>query len=444
MYDVLILGGGPGGYHAALCAAKEGLSVALVNDGLLGGVCLNEGCVPTKTFLHSAKHLKTHEEFGVTHEAPRLDFLSLQARKRNIIDTLVKSIAASIKKAGVTYIEGKGIVSPVADGFAVVANDATIEAKKLIIATGSKAIVPPIPGAELSHVYTSGDMLELTEIPQNLIVVGGGVIGLEMATFFAAAGTTVTVVEATDAVGGSIDKDCEKILRSALKKKGIQILCNTKVTTIENDSVTIEDVKGSKTVIADAVLLSVGRKPNSAGIDLEELGVVSENGVIETDNCCRTTVDGLYAIGDVNGKWLLAHTAYAEAETVIATIAGRKKKIDYDSIPSVIYTAPEASSVGLTEMQATDRGLEYVVKKRPLGGNGRFLAETHKERGLCKVLISSDGVILGVHMVGVYASELVHAAAMMVQLKLTVEQVEQLVLPHPTVGEIIKEIIVEG
>lgn len=444
MFDLVVLGGGPGGYHAALQAAHKGLSVALVEKNEVGGVCLNEGCVPTKTLLNSGKLLSTKEGFGVLREKGGLDIAALQERKESIIATLRKSIQSSLKNAGVTTVTGVGILSKSHDVFDITVNDETLAAKSVIVATGSTAVIPPIPGHDQDFVYTSRELLSLESIPKHLVVVGGGVIGLEMANFYADCSAQVTIIEALPNVGGALDKDVEKVLTSTFKKKGITLYTKTKVLSIGDHSITAEGSKGNIELDCDAVLLSVGRRSNVTGYGLEELDVVIDRDAIATDECCETNIKGLYAVGDVNGKWLLAHTAYREAEIAVDAILGNRQAMPYDVIPSVIYTSPEVASVGLTEALAAEKGIEVVVKKRPLGGNGRFLAETHKERGLCKVLLSPEGLILGVQMVGLYASELINAAAILVQLKVTKEQVAQLILPHPTVGEIIKEIILEG
>lgn len=444
MFDLIVIGGGPGGYHSALQAAHKGLTVCLIEKEQLGGVCLNRGCIPTKTMLHSSKLLKDTSPFAVIRSEGTLDLPLLHERKEKVMSTLQKSLHTLMKSADITVINGFGFIESVAPTFVVTVGEATYEAKNCILATGSKPVVPPIPGVDRDFVYTSDSMLKLQEIPASLVVIGGGVIGLEMATFYADAGSSVTIIEAQGSIGGQLDPDIEKILRALCKKKGITILCDTTVTAIEENSVFCETKKGEQALSCDAVLLSVGRAPNCTGLGLEECGVSFHDKALKTDEQCRTSVPGLYAVGDINGKWLLAHTAYREAEVAVATILGETESVVYEQIPSVIYTAPEVASVGLTEAEAIAQGMEIEVKKRPLGGNGRFLAETHKERGLCKVVLSQEGVVLGVQLIAPYASEVICSAAILVQLGINKEQIAQLVLPHPTIGEILKETIVEG
>lgn len=444
MYDLLIIGGGPGGYHAALNAASKGMSVALVEKDTLGGVCLNRGCIPTKTMLYSSKLLKDTVPFGVSRSGLAMDMMLLQQRKETVTTTLTKSLNTLMKNHGVELIKGEATVVSAEPSFSVVVGAATFEAQSLIVATGSRPFIPSIPGIDREFVYTSDEILQLEELPREITVIGGGVIGLEMATFFSDAGSSVTIVEAMGTIGGELDADIEKILRSTCKKKGIKILCDSRVVAIEEKKVLCRTAKGEQYISCDAVLLSVGRTPNSENLGLEALDITRDGMAIKTDKQCRTSVRGLYAVGDVNGKWLLAHTAYREAEVAVAAILGEKQQVVYEHIPSVLYTTPEVASVGLTEAEASLKGIDVKVKKRPLGGNGRFLAETHKERGLCKVVLSREGVLLGVQLIGPYASEIITSATILVQLEVTREQIGQLVIPHPTVSEIIKETIVEG
>jgi dihydrolipoamide dehydrogenase len=446
MYDLIVVGGGPGGYHAALKARKAGLSTALIEKSSIGGVCLNEGCVPSKTLLNSSKKIKKITGVALSDEGERvLNLDELMVRKNKIISTLTNSIKSSLKKSGVTIFEGEATLDEKDDnGFSVLVEGQSLSAKNIIIATGSTPIIPKIDGVEKSIVVTSSELLSTDTIPKSLVVVGGGVIGLEMATFFAESGSDVTVVEYAPQIATGFDIDCVKILSSSLKKLGVKVLTSTEVIKIEDGGVVAKNSKGELNIPAEKVLVSVGRAPNTASLEMSNYGLTLESGAIKTDDSCKTSVSGVYAIGDVNGRSLLAHTAYREADVAIDSIVGKSSIVNYQTIPSVIYTHPEVASVGLTAEKAKDMGLEVIEKKRPFGSNGRFLAETDRERGVCKVVIEEGtGTILGVHLAGLYSSEIISAAAILVQLKINADQVEELVLPHPTVAEIIKETILE-
>ena len=441
MFDLVILGGGPGGYHSALLGAEAGLSVALIEKARLGGVCLNEGCIPSKTLLNSAKYATDHSAFALDDSLNHIDFEVLQKRKDKVINTLVKSIGTSLKKEGVTVVNGAGFFVATKSGFACEVGGEIIKAKHAIVATGSTPIRPNIPGADLPHVLTSTEMLNLTTPPKSLVVIGGGVIGLEMASVYAAAGSDVTVVEMHDQLAGHLDRDLEKILRSSLKKQKITMLTSARCEEITEKQVVVETAKGIQEIDAKMVLMSIGRVPCVFGYGLENLDLEVGHR-IEVNKHCETSLSNLFAIGDVNGKSLLAHTAYREAEVAINTILGKQDAMVYDMIPSVIYTRPEVASVGLTEAQAVEKGISITVASRPFGSNGRFLAETDKERGLCKVVLDATGQkILGVHLAGLYASEMIATGALLVQLGITKEQLASVVLPHPTVSEIIKDTI---
>ncbi len=442
MYDLLILGGGPAGYHSALKATKKGLSVALIEKKRLGGVCLNEGCIPSKTILHSSKMVHDFSHFTPKESPSTVDLAGVQQRKRAVVQTLAKALQKAIQKTDITLFEGEGVLTEsTPQQITIIVNGKKLVGKNLICATGSSPIIPNISGIDSPKVVTSEELLQQESTLSSLLIIGGGIIGLEMATFFAEIGTKVTIIETSETIAPTMEKEVIKVLATALKKKSITILTSTTVTAITETGVLAQNAKGEMNLEAEKILLSVGRRAN--GDFLKEWGILVDNGAVITDKRCRTNYPNIFACGDVNGKQMLAHTAYREAEIAIDAILGKESSIKYTTIPTIIYTHPEVASVGLTTKMALHQGVEVVEKKRPFGGNGRFLAETERERGLCKVVLGMDGTILGVHLVGIYASELITTATLLVELKVKASQLESIIFPHPTMSEIIKETIVE-
>jgi dihydrolipoamide dehydrogenase len=447
--DLIILGGGPAGYVAAERAAAGGLSVTLFEERSLGGVCLNEGCIPTKSILYSAKLLdgaRRGASYGVRADGASLDHAAVMKRKNKVVRTLVSGVAAKMKAHGVTVIQKSGTVAgKTPSGFAVTDGEREYEASRLLICTGSEPIIPPIPGVaegiESGFALTSREALELTDIPKELVIVGGGVIGLEMACYFRTAGSHVTVVEMLDKIAGPTEAEISKILLGNLQKKGIEFKLGRRVTGVTpGKSVSTDD----GVIDVDKVLLTIGRKPRTSGAGLEALGVFIERGAVVTDGHLRTNVPNVYAAGDVNGKIMLAHTAYREAEVAVNHILGRADSMRYDAIPSVIYTSPEAACVGETEESAAARGLPFKTVKLSMRYAGRYLAENDGGDGICKLVADArDGRLLGVHMIGGYASEIIFSAAMMIESRRPADALKKLIFPHPTVGEIIKELLFE-
>ncbi|MEG2377195.1 MAG: dihydrolipoyl dehydrogenase [Clostridia bacterium] len=448
MYDLIVLGGGPGGYLAAERAAAEGLSVALVEKRFLGGVCLNEGCIPTKTLLNSAKiydYTKHGEAYGVTVSSSKLDHKAVIARKNEVRDKLVAGIRGALRAGKVKVFEAEGIITGKGNGFTVQAGDEIIEGNNLIIATGSVSVVPPIPG--LREAVTSGfamtnrEILDMEELPKKLVVIGGGVIGLEMASYFNSAGCSVTVIEMLPNIAGANDREISDILLKSYTKKGIDFKLGAKVVELDSKSVSYELDGKTVKIPADRVLVSIGRRAASpAGI--ESIGVALTRGSIITDEFCKTNIPGVYAAGDVNGKSMLAHTAYREAEVAVNNIVGKADRVRYNAIPAVIYTNPEVAGVGETEESAKSRGIKYKKSVVSMMFSGRYMAENTEYDGICKVLADEKtDRIIGVHMIGSYASEVIMSAAMMVELEMRIRDVKQMVFPHPTVAEIIREAI---
>ncbi len=451
-YDLIVLGGGPGGYLAAERAAKGGLKTLLFEKNALGGVCLNEGCIPTKTLLNAAKtyeHALHGAAYGVTCADVRLDQQAVIQRKNNVVRTLVSGIRAKMKAAGVTVVmEEAKITGRNADGFTLMAAGKSYTGRHLVIATGSSAAIPPIPGIRENmgdFVLTSREILELTQIPEKLTVIGGGVVGLEMAAYYAAAGAKVTVVEMLDHIAGGVDREISLLLQRDLEKKGITFLLGHKCLSAEPGAVHTQDRAGQDhTVAADRVLISIGRRANCDGIGLENIGVNFDKSGIKTDLFCRSNVPGVYAVGDVNGHHMLAHTAYREAEVAVSNILGKPDTMRYHANPSVIYTQPEVASVGKTEEECKDKGIDYEVQKLSMRYSGRFVAENEGADGLCKILIDKKRrTVIGVHLIGTYAGEIIWGAAEMIELHLRVQDARQIIFPHPTVSEILREVLWE-
>ena len=452
MFDLIVIGGGPAGYLAAERAGHAGLKVVLFEKNSLGGVCLNEGCIPSKALLNSAKlyeHALHSEKYGVTVEGAKLDQKAVVARRGKVVKTLVSGVGAKMKGAGVTVVKENAVIKGrVEGGFCVTAGDKDYEGAKMIICSGSSAVVPPIPGVRENiggFVVTNREVLELPEVPKNFVVIGGGVIGLEMVAYYATAGAKVTVVEMLDHIAGPTDREISAMLQKELEKKGVTFLLSHKCLAVEEGKVIAEAPDGNKVEIpADKVLLSIGRRANIQGIGLENIGVETNRAGIIVDAQGRTNIDGVFAAGDCNGHVMLAHTAYREAEVCVNTILGKKDVMRYHANPSVIYTQPEIAACGLTEEEAKAQGVDYEVKKLSMRYSGRFVAENEGGDGLCKILVDKKHRnIIGVHMIGNYSSEIIWGAAEMIELELRVKDAKEIIFPHPTVSEIIRETLWE-
>ena len=452
LYDLIVIGGGPGGYLAAERAAHAGLKTLLFEKNSLGGVCLNEGCIPSKALLNSAKtylHAKHASMYGVNTENVTVDQAKVVARKRKVVKTLVSGVGAKMRQHKVVVVKEEATIDgKCADGFKIKSASGTYTGKKLIIATGSSAAVPPIPGVKENlgdFVCTNREVLELTQIPEQFTVIGGGVIGLEMAAYYAAVGSKVTVVEMLDHIAGPTDREISTRLQKELEAMGITFLLGHACEKVEPGKVYVKAPDGTQKVIeANKVLLSIGRRANYMNIGLETIGVKTDRPGIVTDAMCRTNVPDVYAIGDVNGHHMLAHTAYREAEVAVNTILGKKDYMRYHANPSVIYTMPEVASVGLTEQECKEKGREVEIKKLSMMYSGRFVAENEGADGLCKIIVDKKTrLILGVHLIGAYAGEMIWGGAQMLETQFRVNDARQIIFPHPTVSEIIREVLWE-
>ena len=422
------------------------MSVVLFEKNSLGGVCLNEGCIPTKTLLYSAKIFDTARnasKYAVTAGQPEVNLPKVISRKAKVVRKLVLGIKARLTARNVEIVTGE---ARIIDRNTIECNGETYRCQSMILATGSETVIPPIPGIDTAGCWTHRDALECKELPLSLVIVGGGVIGMEFASFFNSLGVQITVIEMMDEILRGIDREIAGMLREEYTKRGIRFLLQTKVTGISanesgNMEVSYENTGGKGNISAHKVLLSVGRRPVTKGFGLETLGFAfTEHGKIRVDSHMETSIPGIYACGDLNGVSLLAHTAVREAEVAVNHISGADDSMSYRAIPSVVYTNPEVASVGKDEDALQMEGIAYRTIRLPMAYSGRFVAENEGVNGLCKVLVDADDRILGMHILGNPASELIVMAGMMIEDGRKLSEWKRYVFPHPTVGEIFKEL----
>lgn len=443
-YDVAIIGGGPAGYTAAEKAAADGLSTVLFEKNALGGVCLNEGCVPTKTLLYSAKVYDTirhASKYAVSADNASFDYPKIIARKNKVVKKLTAGIRMKMTEHGVVTVNAEAeIKGRAADGtVSIAAGGETYEATYLLVCTGSESIIPPIPGLAETEYWTSREALQSKELPASLVVIGGGVIGMEFASFFNSMGVEVHVVEMLDKILGPMDRELSELLQADYAKRGIKFYLSHKVTAVHGSEVSVEKDGETFTLRGDKVLLSVGRRPTTKGFGLETLSLTPFRGGIQANEYMQTSVPNVYVAGDITGFSLLAHTAVSEAEVAISHILGKPRAMSYRAIPGVVYTNPEIAGVGKTEDELQAEGVAYSVRKIPMAFSGRFVAENEQGNGICKLLLSETDVLLGAHMLGNPASELIIIAGIAIEQGMTADCLKSFVFPHPTVGEIIKE-----
>lgn len=443
-YDVAIIGGGPAGYTAAEKAAKGGLSTVLFEKNALGGVCLNEGCVPTKTLLYSAKtydQIKHASKYAVSAENPSFDYPKIIARKNKVVKKLTAGIRMKMKESGVEVITGEAMIQGKTDegNILIQCAEQVFEAKNLLVCTGSESVIPPIPGVNETEYWTSREALQSKELPASLIIIGGGVIGMEFASFFNSMGTEVQVVEMLDKILGPMDKELSDMLQAEYTKRGVKFYLGHKVTGIHGQEVTVEKDGESFTLHGEKVLLSVGRRPVTKGFGLETLALEPYRNGIKVNEYMQTSLPNVYACGDITAFSLLAHTAVSEAEVAIDHILGKARAMSYKAIPGVVYTNPEIAGVGKTEEELQASGTPYQVKKIPMAFSGRFVAENEMGNGVCKLILAEDGTLIGAHLLGNPASELIVIAGIAIEKGMKAEELTSFVFPHPTVGEILKE-----
>ncbi len=449
-YFLAIIGGGPAGYTAAEKASKAGKDVILFEQNALGGTCLNVGCIPTKSLLYGAKQYynATHaQKYGVSAENVTFDFAAMQKRKTIVVRKLVAGIKARLNNDHCTVINGFAkILDSIRQVWRIECNGETYEAENLMICTGSTNFVPPIPGIKDNPaVWDSTDALAATELPKSVIIVGGGVIGMEFATLYHELGVPVTVIEAMPSILPNLDPEVVQILLDKYRKAGINILTSTKVESIDGNTVKLSTSELLSTLSAERILVSVGRRANLQGLEALN-GLELERGAIKVDGFCRTNLPNVYACGDVTGKIMLAHVASHQAEVAVSKMLNdpmvNVPMVNYLAIPSVVYTNPEIASVGLTENQAADMGFTTEIRKLPMTFSGRFMAENEGETGLCKLILDAEKqTVLGVHCIGNPCSEFIAAASFAVRKGYTVAEMQQVVFPHPTVSEILHEVL---
>ena len=443
-YDIAIIGGGPAGYNAAEKAAINGLKTVLFEKNAIGGVCLNEGCIPTKTLLYSAKlldNMKGASKYGILEgEQAGFDLGKIISRKDKVVKKLTGGVKMKLTSSGVEIVEGVAtLLGEKSDKIRISCNEVEYVVKYVLVCTGSDTIIPPIKGLADVAYWTSKEALEIKELPKSLVIIGGGVIGIEFASFFNSMGVKVTVIEMMPEILGAMDKETSAMLRKEYAKKGIDFHLNTKVTEVSPEGVTIE--KDSKTSIinADRILLSVGRKANTDKVGLSNLSVeILRNGV-RVNEYMQTSHPRVYACGDITGYSMLAHTAIRESDVAVNHILGIDDPMSYKAIPGVVYTNPEIAGIGKTEEELKPAGSYYQVLKLPMAYSGRFVAENELGNGLCKLIIDEEAKIIGCHMLGNPASELITIAGMAIEQELTVDDFRKVVFPHPTVSEIIHE-----
>ncbi len=442
MYDCIIVGAGPGGYVAAERAGARGKSVLLIEKAELGGVCLNHGCIPTKTLLHSSKLIastRTAEEFGVRMQGAQFDLARAMAWKTKVIETLRKGIAYQMKRHKVEVLVGE---AQLVDRETVAVAGQTYQAKNIIVAPGSSPLRPGFPGVESASVLDSTEMLTIEDLPKSLAIIGGSYIGMEFASFFSNVGVQVQVIEMMSEIIPFMDPEIAALLRKSLS--GVSFHLGSRVEAIEGNRVYYTSDSSRDSIDAERVLLAVGRTPNVNDSGFERIGLDYDTKGIRVNQSMQTNLPGVYAIGDATGQSLLAHSASRMGEVAVNVICGEQDRMRYDAIPWVVYTDPEVAGCGLTESQARDRGARPRVAKLQLRANSRYVAEHPHGRGICKIVTDEDsGVVLGIHLLGAGVSEIIYGAAAIIEAELRVKDVRQIVFPHPTLSEIIKDTLWE-
>ncbi len=440
-YDCAVIGGGPGGYEAAVLAGKLGLKTVLVEKRDLGGTCLNRGCIPTKALLHSAEvynEAKNAASLGVNIEGVSFDYAKMAANKENVTKKLRNGIGGLLKACKVTVIKGEAKLTG-KHSFVVDGKETTV--KNIILATGSEPARIPIPGIDKPGVVNSDGVLASDKCPESVVIIGGGVIGIEFATLFNTLGKKVTVVEMLPKIMGPTDDEVSKLMMTVLKKRGVEFHLNAKVVSIEDGMKVVYEEDG-KTCEApgEQVVVAIGRRPVTKDLGFEAAGVkMTERGFVEIDDHCRTNVENIYAIGDITGKIQLAHVASAQGHCAVANCAGEDKTLNYNIVPSCIYTTPEIAQVGMTEKECKDKGLNIKVGNFNIAGNGRSMI-MGENQGFAKIVTDArTGEIYGAAIMAPRATDMISEVSAVMKSEGTIEELADTIHPHPTVSEIIME-----
>ena len=441
--DIVIIGGGPGGYVAAIHAAHLGAQVALVEKNRLGGTCLNWGCIPTKALVRSVEVLleaKRADEFGIEIGSIKANLPRIMARKRGIVDKLVSGVEQLMKANKISVYRGAGrIMSP----HLVKVDDTEIATRKIIIATGSESSPLPVDGANLPGVLSTDDILELEELPESLVVIGGSHVGVEFASIFSALGTKTTIVKRRPLLLEPVDEEVGRRFAQGLSRQGIQVIIGAAVKSIKRQGGLLKVVwdtpEGEQGVEGQAVLMATGRRPYSEGLGLEELGVKMEAGAVLVNDCLETNIEDVYAIGDVLGKHMLAHVASYEGEIAAENALGGRRRADYQAVPTCVFTVPVVAGVGITEKEAKERGIPHKVSKFPFLACGRAVA-MDETAGIVKMICHAEsGKVLGLHIMGPHADDLIAEGALAVRLGATARDVAHTIHAHPTLPEAVQE-----
>lgn len=447
-YDLIVIGGGPGGYYAAVRAAQKGAKVCLVEKGSLGGTCLNIGCIPTKALHKTAtllKDLAEADKYGVEVKGHSINLKKVLARKDEVVNQLVSGVAHLVKKHKIDLKKGQGsFIDETTVEVVTEAGKEQIRGEKIIIATGSVNAQPPVPGIDGKNIIDSTAALNPDSIPQSITIIGGGVIGCEFAGIYRALGSEVNLIEMLPRLIMGGDPECSQVLEKSFVKQGVKVEVNAKVLEISDGkdglkTVNVETTKGLKAIMSEKVLVATGRKANIAGLNLEKAGVTVEKPGIKVDGMMRTSNPRIFAIGDVNGREMLAHVAYEEAEVTVENVFGGTRTMDYNGIPKAIFTFPEIAMVGLSEEEAKNQGMTVKVGKFPMRGNGKALIMNETEGFIKFVAENETNQIVGIHICGPHASDLSGEASLALKLEATLEDIEAAIHAHPSVSEAMRE-----
>ena len=435
-FDLIIVGSGPGGYQAAAYAAKNGLKVVIIEERHAGGTCLNEGCIPTKTLCHEVDVLET---LKTVMPSAKVDYGHVNQRLEEVIGQLRSGVEQLMTMPGITMVKGHAAFK---DAHTVCVGDEEYSASKIIIATGSKPKMPPHADIDMNVVSTSTEMLQLNHVPESIAIVGAGVIGMEFASIFNSFGSKVTVIEFLKECLPAVDSDVAKRLRKQLEKRGISFSMQSAVKRISTEGVVFERKGKEDTVSAEIVLVATGRMPNTEGLNLEAAGVEYSPKGITTDDRMHTNVEGIYAIGDVNGRQMLAHAATMQGYMVVNEILGKQSGICLDIMPAAIFTRPEAACVGVSEDFCKEKGMEYTCRKAFFRSNGKALSMNETE-GMLKIIADNNGKIIGCHCFGPHSADIVQEISVLMCRETTISQLADMVHIHPTLGEIIHDAAME-